>query len=308
MVPAIAGALVLALVLSTVGGRASLASETVRALDRGSPPPPAGHAVDGAGDGATDAAAASAPVMRLLMLGDSVGASLGLGLERSANASNGELVTWNKATLGCGMLRQGEVDIGSEPFVQDAVCDDWESRWGLPMTQFQPNVVVLLTGAWDLLDRKINGQYYSPGSVAFDRYFLAELDLATQLLARQGAKVVVLTTPFLSRPELVGQTGRNWPEYEPWRVDRINGLYRDFATRYPERYALIDLNEYVSPGGKYAEYIGDVRVRDDGVHFAPGGADLVSAWLLPQLREVLAGNSTTDVPPEAYDSRKLRAV
>ena len=89
----------------------------------------------------------------------------------------------------------------------------------------------------------------------------------------------MLTTPFFSRPELVGQTGRNWPEYEPWRVDRINGLYRDFATRYPERYTLIDLNDYVSPGGKFAEYIGDVRVRDDGVHFTPDGADLISAWL-----------------------------
>ena len=54
--------------------------------------------------------------------------------------------------------------------------------------EFQPNVVVLLTGAWDLLDRKINGQYYSPGTVTFDRYFLAELDRATELLASTGRR------------------------------------------------------------------------------------------------------------------------
>ena len=116
----------------------------------------------------------------------------------------------------------------------------------------------------------------------------------------------MLSTPFLSRPELVGQAGRNWPEYEPWRVDRINGLYRDFATVHPDRLTLLDLNGFVSPGGKYAEYIGDAQVRDDGVHFAPAGADMVTAWLVPQLRELLAGSLTGAVPAESFDTRKLQ--
>ena len=108
--------------------------------------------------------------------------------------------------------------------------------------------------------------------VGFDRYFLSELDQATQVLASRGSKVVILTTPFFYRPELVGQTGHDWPEYEPWRVDRINALYRDFLVAHPGRYTLIDLNRYVSPGGKYAESIDGIRVRDDGVHFALEGA------------------------------------
>jgi hypothetical protein len=116
--------------------------------------------------------------------------------------------------------------------------------------------------------------------------------------------VVVLSTPFFSRPELVGQTGRAWPEYEPWRVDRINGLYRDFATAHPERLALLDLNAFVSPDGRYAEYIDGVQVRDDGVHFAPAGADMVSAWLVPQLRDLLAGK-VNETPVERFDARKL---
>jgi hypothetical protein len=262
-------------------------------------------------DAAPGAAVGVAPVPvvpnpRVLLVGDSVAASLGLGLERAANASNGELVVWNKATLGCGMLRQGEVDIGTEPVVQDDICNDWSQRWVGPITEFQPNVVVLLTGAWDLLDRKIDGQYYSPGTVAFDRYFLSELDLATQLLVAQGSKLVVLTTPFFSRPDLVGPD-RSWPEYEPWRVDRINGLYRDFATAHPERLTLLDLNRFVSPNGKFTEYIDDVHVRDDGVHFAPPGADMVTAWLVPQLRELLAGSNSSAVPAETFDRRKLHA-
>ncbi len=314
-IPALAGALVLVLVLTTTGGGPSVAGETVRALERTAPPPdkpapapaPAGEGDANAASGTATSTAEVAPVVpdpRVLLVGDSVAASLGLGLERAAAASNGTLVAWNQATLGCGMLRQGEVDIGTEPVVQEDICNDWNQRWVVPITQFQPNVVVLLTGAWDLLDRKIDGRYYSPGTIEFDRYFLSELDLATQLLGAQGARVVVLSTPFFSRPELVGQTGRAWPEYEPWRVDRINGLYRDFETAHPDRLTLIDLNSFVSPGGKYAEYIDGVQVRDDGVHFAPGGADMVTAWLVPQLRDLLAGR-VDEAPVETFDARKL---
>ena len=196
-VPALAGALVLALVLTTSGGGPSVASETVRALDRRRPPRRRRRLPPRRRPTTPPARDAGVPVpvplvphrpTACLLVGDSVAASLGLGLERAAAASNGELVVWNKATLGCGMLRQGEVDIGQEPVVQEAICNDWDTRWVQPIIEFQPNVVVLLTGAWDLLDRKIAGEYYSPGTIAFDRYFLAELDQASQLLAAQGRR------------------------------------------------------------------------------------------------------------------------
>ncbi len=190
---------------------------------------------------------------------------------------------------------------------QPGTCDDWNDRWLANIDAFHPNVVVLLTGAWDLLDRKIDGTWYTPGDVAFDRYFLSELDQATQLLGSRGARVVILTTPFLYRPELVGQTGHDWPEYDPWRVDRINALYRDFLVAHPGRYTLIDLNKYVSPGGKYTDSLGGVQIRDDGVHFTADGAAYVARWLAPQLEalaQLPATPATSDV--EHFDPRHLR--
>jgi lysophospholipase L1-like esterase len=168
---------------------------------------------------------------------------------------------------------------------------------------------MLLTGAWDLLDRKIDGTWYSPGDVGFDRYFLSELDAATQLLASRGSKVVILTTPFFSRPELVGQTGHDWPEYQPWRVDRVNALYRDFLVAHPGRYTLLDLNRYVSPNGKFTDTLNGVLIRDDGVHFTPDGATYVSRWLAPQLETIAQQPATLPSSDlERFDPRHLRAT
>jgi lysophospholipase L1-like esterase len=99
----------------------------------------------------------------------------------------------------------------------------------------------------------------------------------------------VLTTPFFSRPELVGQTGREWPEYDPWRVDRINSLYRDFLANHPGRYELIDLKNFVSPGGRFTDTLNGQVIRGDGVHFNADGQVLVANWLTPQLKEVAQG-------------------
>ena len=92
-----------------------------------------------------------------------------------------------------------------------------------------------------------------------------------------GAKVVVLTTPFFQHVDRAGEEGRSWPEYDPWRVDRINALFRALPRcAHPGRYTLLDLNRYVSPGGKFADEIDGVPVRGDGVHFTPQGATFVA--------------------------------
>jgi peptidoglycan/LPS O-acetylase OafA/YrhL len=267
--PIVAGALVVALVLATTGAEPSPASAAQASLNG----PPV--------SGAEDPAAATSVVL----VGDSIAASLGIGLERVA-AQDDTLSAVNRATLGCGMLRSDEVKIGLEPTEQRALCNDWNERWLVPIEQYHPNVVVLLTGAWDLLDRQIDGRWYVPGDPTFDRFFLSELDEASTLLSSRGARLVVLTSPYFYRPELVGQTGHAWPEYDPSRVDHVNALFREFLVAHPDRFTLIDLHRYVSPGGKYTDTLNGVFLRDDGVHFTPEGSTYVSRWLVPQLEKL----------------------
>jgi hypothetical protein len=221
-----------------------------------------------------------------MVVGDSVAGTVALGFEEPPFPS--ELAVWNRGRLGCGLFYDGSVFEGGELAPVDPECN-WRVGWSADLQQFKPDIVVMLVGAWDILDRDIGGHVVKFGSVEYDTSFLHQLDDASTLLASTGAKVVVLTTPFFSRPELVGQTGRQWPEYDPWRVDRINSLYRDFLASHPGRYELVDLNRFVSPGGKFTDTLDGQVIRGDGVHFTEAGQQIVAKWLVPQLLEVAKG-------------------
>jgi hypothetical protein len=247
---------------------------------------------------------AAAPPTKVMLVGDSVAGTLGLGFQSVGPEHN--LWVWNRGRLGCGLFYGGSVYEGGELTPVDPQCD-WHASWPGELADFKPNMVVMLVGAWDILDRDVDGHTVKFGTVEYDRAFLQQLNDATNLLASQGAKVVVLTTPFFSRPELVGETGREWPEYDPARVDRINSLYRDFLAQNPGRYTMIDLNRFVSPGGKFVDSINGIQIRDDGVHFTRDGAAIVDQWLVPQLDEIGKGVDPPDGGSviQAPDSRGL---
>ena len=259
----VAAALVVALVLATGGSGTAPGSAAQRAIAAGpgarvgaAPPHRRAPApAESAGPASpVRAPRPPAPAGRtVLLLGDSVAISLGEGLDVVADRGSRTSRPSTAARWVAACCAAARSTWASSSTSSPACATTGTSAGSTKIDEFHPNVVMLLTGAWDLLDRKIDGTWYRPGEVGFDRYFLSELDQATQLLASRGSKVVILTTPFFYRPELVGQTGHDWPEYEPWRVDRINALYRDFLVAHPGRYTLIDLNRYVSPGGKYAE-------------------------------------------------------
>ena len=195
-----------------------------------------------------------------------------------------------------------------ESSLRSAAGCNWREEWPAELQLFKPDVVMVLVGAWDILDREVDGHLVKFGSVEYDTSFLHQLDDATTLLASTGAKVVVLTTPFFARPELVGQTGREWPEYDPWHVDRINSLYRDFLANHPGRYRMIDLNKFVSPQGKFTDELNGQVIRGDGVHFTEAGSNMVVDWLTPQLKEAAAGEDPDPAAEgERPDSRGLWA-
>jgi peptidoglycan/LPS O-acetylase OafA/YrhL len=296
-----AAAIVAAVFATTTGGSNSIAADTARALRESAAPP----------QKKPPAPPGAAAPTKVMIVGDSVAETLGLGFETVGKANN--LWVWNRGRLGCGLFFTGSVVEGGQLLPVDAGCD-WRASWPGDLTSFDPDVVVMLVGAWDILDRQVDGTMVPFGTVNYDKSFLQQLDDATTLLASQGAKVVVLTAPFFSRPELVGQTGRQWPEYNPARVDRLNSLFRDFLIAHPGRYTLIDLNRFVSPGGKYTDTINGVQVRDDGVHFTHDGAVMIDSWLVPQIQAVASGAGTggaeggaATTSTEQYDRRKLQA-
>ena len=64
-------------------------------------------------------------------------------------------------------------------------------NWPSQLDEYKPDVVVMLVGAWDILDRQVDGQLVKFGSVQYDTSFLQQLDDATTLLQLLYSMILV---------------------------------------------------------------------------------------------------------------------
>ena len=208
------------------------------------------------------------------------------GLERGQGEWN--LAVWNQSVLGCGLvgadskLFQGKwVDQGTE-------CGDWRGRWQPDVDTFRPDLVLVVSGAWDTYDMNVGGRSLQFGTPETDAYVQAGLEKAVDVLSSKGARVVFLTTPYPEKRDLAldGRTNR----VDPARVDVLNRLYRAVADERPDKVAIVDLGGYLNSMGN-PDAIDGVDLRIDDLHFTPGGSDIIARWLAPQLVQIAGEGS-----------------
>lgn len=217
------------------------------------------------------------PIPRVLVIGDSVAMTLQAGIvERVAEPS---ALVWNLGSLGCPLFdgdrtfRGHRTDGGS--WCAPGRAD--RRRW---ITEFHPDVVVVLSGVWETYDRVVDGRDLPFGSPEHDQWFATELDRLLDLVGAGGARLVLATAPCNRRVE--GIEGVEPPENSVERVTHLNGLYRRASGRRADT-SLVDLHELVCPDGEYLSTLQGRELRYDGVHFTTEGAELVRRWILEQV-------------------------
>ena len=280
--PATAGGIAVALVLVTRGGAPAFSLSTVpmAPMPSTAPAPPTTDTVP---------AAAGAPV-RVLLIGDSVGLTLGWGFEAEDDALG--LSTWNAAGMGCGFLSVDEKRDDNGQWVSELAeaCKRWRAGWPSNVQDFQPDVVLMLFGPWDTLDLKVGGNLLEVGSPEWHAYAWGQLEGAVDALSAGGARVILLTAPCFKPRDLAMAQTISGEHLKVWPVEPLNGLYGDFAQQHADRVSVVDLDGFICPGGGYSDLsIDGVRIRSDGVHFSPEGAAVVARWLAPQIKDIVAG-------------------
>jgi hypothetical protein len=162
-------------------------------------------------------------------------------------------------------------------------CQAWTTAWADWVTQLQPNVVVLLAGGSEILDRLYRGHMTNILNPTFADYVEGQLQKAVRIATARGALMVFETKPCQSTGEQ--PNGEPWPQDSTARQEAYNGLLRKVAAQHPGQVYVQDLNSYVCPGGNYTEDLDGVPVRQsDGSHFAmePGaGGDFLAPAILP---------------------------
>jgi hypothetical protein len=237
---------------------------------------------------------ANKPV-KVLLVGDSLAGSLGVGLALEAQRYGVQVV--NEGSPSCSVSMEGEVqvlwytvppgspcDVGDNP---DSVLTTWR-QW---VDAYNPDVVVYLARG-ETFNQQIGGAWQNLDEPAFDSYVAGRFNSAAGVLGSRGATVIFLTLPYFDSG--VSGAGTPWPEDNPLRVSIDNSIMREVAASSAGNVDVFDLNALVSPGGHYSPTVGPVNVRcGDGVHFSQSGGIFVGMELAPELAVLGRAHSLT---------------
>jgi peptidoglycan/LPS O-acetylase OafA/YrhL len=283
-VPASFGAVLVALVVATAGS-------TVAAV--AAPPSTAPPPVSAPGSG---------PLVRVLLIGDSTATTLGLGLGEKPVETRYNYILTDAGILGCGVAVGPEVEVMGARAQPAAICRGTPPAPGTPLSQrslpdawrqdiaaSHPNVVALLAGRWEVVDREYRGKWTNILHPTFAAYVKRQLDKASDLVTASGARMVFLTAPCSDEGEQ--PDGAAWPEEDPARLAEYNKLVRQVAREHPATDSVADLYAAACPGGHYTPTEKGVTIRtvDDGIHFTPAGGVLLAPSVMPTI--VAAGRA-----------------
>jgi hypothetical protein len=241
-------------------------------------------------------AAAPAPVgppIKVLLVGDSMAGSLGVGLSEVAPQYNALVA--NEGIPGCSIAIDKQVVALTfagppQPPCQagnpEALFDGWRS-W---VDAWNPDVVLYLARG-ETLNTQIgsSSSWQHIGQPAFDTRLSARMSEALQVLGSRGAHVFMLGSPLYDSAVLLNDQasplssaqGSPFQEDDPARVAKDDALMQAAVAVDPGA-SFVDMGAWLSPGGRYASAVDGVSARcSDGVHLTPAAGGLVASQLFP---------------------------
>ena len=219
----------------------------------------------------------------VMFFGDSAALTVAAGVGEWGLRNEQLLLVGDGATtqVGCGIGRGGERrQFGAVSAVPET-CPSWDADWAPEIeSRDGVQVAVLLTGSWDVMDRKLPGddRWRGLGDPVYDAYMRAEIVGATEVLLAEGLNVVWLTTPPLE----FGRAQVPRPPPDPpdalERIARLNQLIGEVVDTH-QGAAVVDF------GGHFAalSQAENDRLRPDGVHVDLANSLEVAQWLAPEI-------------------------
>jgi peptidoglycan/LPS O-acetylase OafA/YrhL len=298
VVPAGVGAVLVAVIAATTGTSAVASTALPGSIGTGS------------STTTTPTAPGTAQPVRVLLFGDSVALTLGIGLATPADQYKYGYVLADKGILGCGVVFGPEVELMGARDATPPACNGlptpagapevdqpWPDQWLAAINNDKPNVVVLLAGRWEVVDREYQGSWTNILNPTYAAYVKSQLEQASQLVTASGAHMVFLTAPCTDEGEQ--PDGAAWPEDSPARLAVYNKLVREVAAEHPATDSTVNLFGAACPDGKFTSTIGGVTIRrTDGVHFTNAGGAYLVPTLMPPIvaagRAQMAGSAAPD--------------
>jgi lysophospholipase L1-like esterase len=174
--------------------------------------------------------------------------------------------------------------------MQGIECEDAPDFWRTEAEGYDPDVVVVVLGAWDVLDRE--DPELGRLEVGTERWRSWALEGLERLVAELAtgvptAQITIAEVPCYDEPDR-GLGGASSERNDPARVEAVNDVINELIRLHPARLSLLPLDEWLCDDGEAIESRDDVHLRSDGVHFTHEGAMLTwEQWWIPRLRSLV---------------------
>lgn len=228
------------------------------------------------------------PPHRILLVGDSIAYTLGVGLLDGEQDYGVELGV--APLLGCAFGVRGELNVDGAWMPPPSSCRNELATWRDDERAFHPQAVVVELGFRDMFDWRWGSTNESLGDAGFDSYVAARVRLLIDTLASRSIPVLFLSVPVVSPPPAANGTAL--PQAAPARRIAMNRLIAQVAAGSGGRASLLDINPVIAPGGRYSPTIdGQVCRAADGIHFTPWCGSYLEPWIFRQARSVMTPSS-----------------
>jgi peptidoglycan/LPS O-acetylase OafA/YrhL len=226
---------------------------------------------------------------RVLMVGDSQMFTLVYYGDAAFNAA-GPRYSY-APIIGCGIF-DPSVHLGGN-------CNERLPRWRQQIRLFNPDLSVVLIGAWESLDFTVKGHTYVHATPEHERELARIFASALRTLTARGGRVALLQVPCMDENQGDNPTmihDRNLPA----SITNVNQALEAVARRDPKQISFVRWADAICPGGKFVAKINGITVRPDGVHYAThAGAEIATDKLAPILSRLAV---------EAHDARARKPV
>ena len=229
----------------------------------------------------TAAAVGEAPTIGIF--GDSTALVMSIGVAIFDDEDTTVRLGPGSAGLGCTLtvpatyLHQGtRVDSSAE-------CVDWLEGWTFASDVGDLDAAVLMFGPWEVKEMQPDG-FGEPGVIGtpeIDGLIEERLEAGIEALVHTPV-IVVLTSPRIEPGRVDGRSpAAQEPDADPGRMDRLNEIVLDVASRH-SKVAVVDYADWLHSTGD------DARLRPDGVHLTNETATEVAAPLTATIAHVIA--------------------
>ncbi|MEI8238406.1 MAG: acyltransferase family protein [Actinomycetota bacterium] len=221
---------------------------------------------------------------RLEIVGDSTAYSL---FRNSPAGLGGTFSLIDGSVEGCSVYDSGTA-VSSRPYTRSfGGCAGWQDKWARAARARKAQVALVVLGAWDVFDVKVNGQLLPFGGAANDERFLTGLQKGIDTLTAAGAKVGLLEIPCMRPQDVKGAGVPALAERgDDARVAHLNQLMRRLAAKNAATTTFVTGPQQYCTDPTIAS---SRAYRWDGVHPFKPGANLTFEAIARQLLTIPVG-------------------